>query len=136
MIGEVDAVRLALAPAARQVHWLRVQGTPVFPYYLLWQSTGRPLDEVPLCGSNDTVNAILGLTSVGKTAESAREVATAARRLLYPGGYPLELAVTGRQCEIQWSSFASAAEDRDVQLPGGGYPCTYVDLYRLTSIPA
>lgn len=137
MRAEVEALRATLAPLAMKVYWQSVPPTetPSFPYLLLWQSTGRPFDEVPLDGRNEAWSAILGLTAVGTTTESAREKATLAKRLLTPGGYPLELPVVGRSVEVQWSSFGSAGEDRDANLPGVGFPQFYVDLYRLTSLP-
>lgn len=135
MKAEIDALRDVLAPTGLETYWLKVPSSPAYPYRLLWQSTGRPLDERPLDNGTEAFTVLLGLTSVGVTPEVAREKASEARRILTPGGYPLELAVTGRLVDVEWSSFASAGEDRDVNVPRQGFAQFYVDLYRLTSLP-
>ena len=136
MRAEIEALTAELEPLGMARYWQSVPEPPAYPYVLLWQSTGRPLDEVPLDGRNEAWSAVIGLTLVAKTPEAAREKAALARRLLAPGGYPIELAVTGRAVEVAWTAFGSAGEDRDVSIPGAGYPMFYVDLYRLTSLPA
>lgn len=137
MRGEVEAIRAALAPLGMSTYWTRVEGAPSLPYLLLWQSTGRPLDEQPLCGGGDPLTALIGVTTVALTPESAQEKAALVRRTLWPAGEPLTLDVPARYAEIKWSSFASSDEDRDNPLPAtGAYPVIYVDLYRLTSLPA
>lgn len=137
----MTALRAVLAPLGMPVFWMRVERDLTradFPYLLLWQSTGRPFWEEPLDGYNRAWDAVVGVTTVGVTADQAETKARLVRAALEPDGYPLDLPVTGRSVRVEWEAFGAMQEDRDAAIPDHpkpGYPVTYVDLYRLTSLP-
>lgn len=141
MRAEVAALRAVLASLGMPTFWGRVNRDLTqadYPYLLVWQSTGRPFDEVPLDGRNRAWSAVIGITTVGATTDSAVTKAREVSALLTPDGYPLDLPVAGRAVTVAWEAFGAMQEDRDVAIPGApkpGYPMTYVDLYRLTSLP-
>jgi hypothetical protein len=105
----------------------------VYPYHLVWPSTNAPHAEADLARARD-LTFLVGVTSVGLTADSAGVLARNARRALGAEKF-VPLAVAGRAARIRWEAFSTASVDRDVTV-SGRYPSYWVDLYRIESTPA
>jgi hypothetical protein len=142
MHAHLAAVRAALEASGWDVYLVDAvkrdaqgQVVPlVYPYYLVWPSAGAPHAEADLARSR-TFSFLVGVTSVGLTADSAGVLARNARTTFGGGERYVPLAVAGRSARIRWESFSTSAVDRDVSL-NGLHPVTWVDLYRIASAPA
>lgn len=136
MKAHVAAIK-ALIPAPYTFYFVDVPAAPVYPYVLLWTSAGAPGLEVPLCGTNLDLDAIVGVTHVAASTDSILTVAAKVRAALQPAGQILSLSVPGRAAWLKFYDAQTVQVDRDVTLPAPNrHPAYAVDMYRLTSTPA
>jgi len=104
-----------------------VEETPQYPYVLLWCTPGA-LDSVTLSGVSD-LDESLGVTMVATSSIGVLAMASWVRQALYgfrpaADGWhmsPLSDPYDSRSIQV----------DRDVSLPGSGFPSFAVDLYSL-----
>lgn len=139
MISHLEGVQALLVPTGRQVHLIEAVAEPgeplVYPYFLVWPSTGDPGADGQL-DQNADLSFLVGVTSVGENPTSAGRVARAGKQLLGPSKF-VPLAVPGRKAWIKWEGFATASVDRDVTLPDANrHPAFEVHLFRVESTPA
>lgn len=134
MIAHLQAVAALLAPLDRPVHLIDAAGALVYPYYLVWPSTGAPGLDGAL-DQNADLSFLIGVTSVGKTVESAGITARRGKAVLGPTKF-VPLTVAGRKAAIRWEGLASANVDRDVTFTDTDrHPAFEAHLYRVESIP-
>ena len=107
-----------------------VEGTPDYPYVLLWTSTGQ-LETNTLAGDRDLSDR-LGVTMVATTGEGVLSMSTHVRRALV-GFSPASDQWVVEELRPPFDS-QPIDRDRDVALPNHGYPSFAVDLYRLQGI--
>ena len=104
-----------------------------YPYVLLWSSAGRLVsDEV--CGTQDDLNDLLGVTTVARDGLGALTAVAKVRPALI-GKTP---TVDGRYVQrLRLFSSEQIRPDESVKLPDtNDHPVYAVDQYRLISEPA
>lgn len=132
MRAHVTAIRAALTTASVTNYFIDVPAAPTFPYVLLWTSAGRMV-SLDLCGIRSALDDTLGVTAVGKTAESALAVQAKARAVLDGHAF---VVPSRRMDDLRLYDAQPVQVDRDAPLPGTGYAKYCVDLYRISSTPA
>lgn len=140
MKAHIDALRARITTATGYVtHYVQAPDTPTFPYVLVWGPSWNAGDEPVLCGANEDLNALVGLTAVAGTPDGVLIMHDAIRGALCPAGRMSELTVAGRSAWIvlQPGYGQSVQVDREVTIPAtGGHPAFGVEMYRLRSTPA
>jgi hypothetical protein len=135
VISHLEAIKTLLAPLGNPVYLIDATGATVYPYYLVWPSTGAPGADGAL-DENADLSFLIGVTAVGESAVSAGGRAAKGKALLGPTK-PVPLIVPGRKAWIRWEGLGNADVDRDVNLPNTSrHPAFEAHLYRVESIPA
>ncbi len=133
MRAHIAAIEALLEPWGMPVYYGDVDDDPTYPYVLLWSTGGRLVsDEV--CGTQDDLNDLLGVTVVADTTEGALAAVAKVRAHLL-GQRPL---VSGRHVQpLRLTDSRPIEIDEQVTLPDTNtHPAYVVDLYRLISEPA
>ena len=132
MRDHLEAIKALLEATGREVHLGEVQGTPKYPYYVIWSTTGQ-LHSDAADGAQSTLRDIVGVTCSGRTFESVLEVSAAARAILLGA----RLAVDGYDVKPLMFHYANPVQlDRDAKIPNTNlHPAFGVDQYRLISEP-
>lgn len=137
MLAHIEAIKAALVSLGWQVHFVVVDGTPTYPYVLLWSGSGDPGSEPSLCGPMDDIEAVVGVTVVAGEPAGVLAVQSAVRAVLSPGDARTPLVVAGRSASLKRTTGQAVQVDRDVKIPGTNTsPAFSVDLYDLHSTPA
>ena len=110
-----------------ECYFVSVPEAPAFPYVLLWTSAGS-LEQNTLGGDRDLADR-LGVTMVHTTANNVLVLADRVRAALV-GFTPVSAAWAMEYLREPYDS-RPVEYDRDVALPGNGYPHFAVDMYRL-----
>ena len=128
----IDSLKARIATATPYAAYFgEVDGTPDYPYVLLWTSTGQ-LEQHTLAGAADLSDR-LGVTMVATTSEGVLSMSKHVRAALVgfkPDSDTWSVAALREPYDSQ-----PIDRDRDVSLPNHGYPCFAVDLYRLHGTP-
>jgi hypothetical protein len=124
----VVALKVRLAPLGYPVHYVEVPGAPTYPYLLLWSTTGRMAAHT-LAGRRDFLDDTLGVTGVALSADGVLTVQKRQRALL--DGHRLD-ADGWLMDELRLKDAQQVQVDRDVEIPGAGYPKYGVDLYAIS----
>lgn len=128
--AHVAAIRALVTPHY-PAHVVEVEGSPTYPYVLLWLSGRLVADS--LCDEPADLDDTLGVTMVGLTADAVMAMQKILRDTLH-GARPV---VAGRSVELRLRDSRTIQADRDIQLTGStAHPKFGVDLYRLVSVPA
>ena len=133
MKAHIAGVTALLSHLPYQVYYGDVTGAPTYPYVLLWSTTGRMIsDEV--CGTQDDLNDLLGVTMVAVQPLAVLDVVRHVRAALI-GKRPV---VAGRHCQrLRLFDAQNIRPDESVKLPNTNtHPVFGVDQYRLISEPA
>lgn len=133
MKAHIDAIKALLVPSGYDVFYSDAPETPTYPYVLLWSTTGRMVSD-SLCGTQDVLDDLLGVTSVGANPDAALIVSSRVRGYLL-GAHPV---VAGRYVhELRLHDSQRVQVDRDVTMPQTNrHPSFGVDLFALKSDPA
>lgn len=129
MRAHLEAVGALLQP--RRFYLGDVDGTPQYPYFVIWASVGA-LEDISQDGRQDAINDTFGVTGSAATYGDVMDLQRVARskligtRLNVPGWSTAELRLVDSQ---------PVQVDRDVRMPNGRFPSFGVDLYRLISEP-
>ena len=127
----VDSLKAQISEVSTYpTYFGEVEGTPDYPYVLLWTSTGQ-LETNTLAGDRDLSDR-LGVTMVATTGEGVLSMSTHVRRALV-GFAPASDQWVVEELRPPFDS-QPIDRDRDVALPNHGYPSFAVDLYRLQGI--
>jgi hypothetical protein len=139
VIEVIDAIKALLVPLGRDVYFVEAakydpatgeQMSLVYPYTLLWTSTGVPSVEGQLDGTRADVDDVLGVTQVAATPEGVLSAQKRVRSVLAPGGRPLWIPSV--RATLRLFDSRPVATDRTLPvLQTGRYPAYGVDLYRV-----
>ncbi len=133
MRAHIEALQ-ALIPVTS--YFVDVPSSPVYPYALLWTSSGSPGPDECLAGLNRDVDAMVGVTVVAGTPTAVLDAQDLVRAVLNPDGGRRELDVPGRKASVKLFDSRPVDVDREVKIPVlNRHPATGVDLYRLASTP-
>lgn len=113
------------------VYYVDVPDKPAYPYVLLWSGAGRERAD-SLADEDDYIDETLGVTCVATLAESVLDMVPIVRKVL-------NRAVVMTDTHTAWLRLRDSQTvqvDRDVALPGHGYPHFAVDIYRVIAEPA
>ena len=108
-----------------------VTGTPVYPYVLLWTSTGQLEQNTLACGRD--LSDRLGVTMVATTGIGVLSMAPHVRQAIV--GFTPESDQWFMEEFREPYDSQDIERDRDVNLPNHGYPSFAVDLYRINGTP-
>lgn len=108
-------------------YFVSVPESPSYPYVLLWTSSGS-LEQNTLGGDADLADR-LGVTMVHTTANNVLVLASRVRAALV-GFTPVSATWLMEWFRDPYDS-RPVEYDRDVPIPGHGYPHWAVDMYRL-----
>jgi len=124
----VDSLKARVkAATGATAYFVSVPEAPVYPYVLLWTSAGS-LEQNTLGGDRDLADR-LGVMMVHNTANNVLVLAGKVRAALV-GFTPVSGTWAMEYLREPYDS-RPVEYDRDVPLPGNGYPHYAVDMYHL-----
>lgn len=118
------------AETGTAAYFVSVPESPSYPYVLLWTSTGA-LEQNTLGGDADLADR-LGVTMVDTTANNVLVLASRVRAALT--GFTPDSDFWLMEWFRDPYDSRPVEYDRDVAIPGHGYPHWAVDMYRLYGI--
>lgn len=127
----IESIEARLASEGYGTYFVSVPDAPAYPYVLLWTGSGR-LEASTLAGTRDLRDS-LGVTMVSTFALGVLEMSKIVRDALV-GFAPASDAWDVAEFREPYDSQV-VQPDRDVALPGSGYPFYAVDLYALDGTP-
>lgn len=133
MKAHLQAVRAIVASLGYDVHIGDVPSSAAYPYVLLWGSGGR-MTSPTLCGAQDDLNDLFGVTMTATNASAALDMPPMIRTALLGS----QLVVPGRFVQpLSLYDSQNVQVDAQVTLPRSNrHPAYVVDLYRVISEPA
>lgn len=127
----IESIEARIASEGYQTYFVHVPDTPVYPYVMLWTGSGQ-LEPETLAGGRDLRDS-LGVTMVSTFALGVLEMSKIVREALI-GFRPVSESWNVAAMREPYDS-QTVQPDRDVSLPGKGYPFFGVDLYELDGTP-
>jgi len=127
----IQSVQAHLQGEGYETYFVSVPDAPVYPYVFLWTSSGQ-LEASTLAGTRDLRDS-LGVTMVSTFALGVLEMSKIVRAALV-GFAPASDTWSVAEFREPYDS-QNVAVDRDVSLPGKGFPFYGVDLYALDGTP-
>ena len=118
------------AVSGATAYFVSAPEAPAYPYVLLWTSSGS-LEQNTLAGDADLGDR-LGVTMVHTTANNVLTLAPRVRAALV--GFTPDSATWRMEYLREPYDSRPVEYDRDVAIPGHGYPHWTVDMYRLYGI--
>lgn len=128
----IDSLKAQVeSETAATCYFVSVPDDPTYPYVLLWTSAGA-LESSDLSGVRDLADR-LGVTMVDTTANNVLVLAPQVRAALV--GYTPDSDTWNVEWFREPYDSRPVERDRDVAIPGHGYPHFGVDMYRLYGTP-
>jgi hypothetical protein len=127
----IESIKALIEAEGYPVYYVDVPDKPAYPYVLLWSGAGGERAE-SLADEDDYIDDRLGVTCVATLAESVLDMVPIVRKAL-------NRAVVMTDSHTAWLRLRDSQTvqvDRDVALPGHGYPNFAVDIYRVIAEPA
>lgn len=134
MKDDIVAIRALLTAANLTNYFVAPDGTPAYPYVLVWSGSSALSAESAVQDSHADIDALIGITAVAGTPEGvliAQQAAQAALDLTSP-------VVAGRVTLMVLQPGSPPIQlDRSVTIPNTNRNPAYgVDMYRYRSTPA
>ena len=137
MNAELKAVKDALGSLSYPVFVVWATAPVPAQYVVLGGRGWEAPDDLPVCGTSDTLDTDIRVKAVTGTPEGVLTMLARIRGLLSPQLAETRLPLTGRRVSVRFARSEFVDVDTDQTITGTNrHPAFGVDTYRLTSEPS